>query len=347
MDIAVLGVNFKTNSLACREEWNVPTERRDVFLKAICALRGVQGVVYLPTCHRVEVYATVTPNFSPATLENHWRDFLGLKPAHRVGYFYKNREAIQHLLRVACGLDSMVLGETEVFGQVKQAYQEALQQKRTDGLLNFLFQRVFQIAKQVRTETGLSRYPISISSIGLMLLEQVFGAFGDLKALCLGLGEMGTQTAQALVKRGVRKLWLANRNEPKAVEWSKRLGSTAQAVAWSELDTLFPQVDIVIAATAAPQFVLSLEQMKSQAPLKVLLDLGVPRNIDPAIGKQENVFLYNVDDLQTIANKNLVNRQQEAALAEKLIRKEMGQLEVGWQQRDVDGRVAQLVRVLP
>lgn len=345
MDLLVLGANFKTSTLACREEWNVPAERRDVFLKAICALRGVQGAVYLPTCHRVEVYATVTPDFSLATLENHWRDFLGLKPAHRIGYFYKNREAIQHLLRVACGLDSMVLGETEVFGQVKQAYQESLQQKTTDGLLNFLFQRVFQIAKRVRTETGLSRYPISISSIGLMLLEQVFGELSDLKALCLGLGEMGTQTAQALVKRGVRKLWLANRSEAKAMEWAERLGPVAEVLPLAKWETVFSEADLVVAAMASPQFVLSLEPMKSQMPLKVLLDLGVPRNIDPAIGKQENVFLYNVDDLQTIANKNLVNRQQEAALAEKLIQKEIGQLEVGWQQRDADGRVAQLVRV--
>lgn len=339
MDFLVLGMNFKTSSLAEREVWTLTPERRSPFLKLLVCEKGVQGVVYLSTCNRVEIYAACED--PSALLEK-----IGVP---KNSYGYHNGEAMRHLLRVASGLDSMVLGETEIFGQVKEAYLEALQLKTTGPLLNFLFQRVFKIAKQVRSETGLSHYPVSVSSVGMMLLEQIFGEFGEVEVLLIGLGEMGTQMAQALVKRGVRKLWLTNRSRDKANEWAKRLGAKTAVTPLTRWTEIFQKVDLVITASASPDFLISKGELDVQKGAKVLLDLGVPRNIDPTLGELNNIFLYNVDDLKTIAEKNLASRAAEAALAEQLIQKQLVVVDREWHKRSAQnfGRVAQLARVLP
>lgn len=323
MDFLVLGLNFKTSFLAEREAWTLTPERRIPFLKSLVSERGVQGVVYLSTCNRVEIY--VACEESQLLVEK-----IG---APKNSYVYHNGEAMRHLLRVACGLDSMVLGETEIFGQVKEAYLESLELKTTGPLLNFLFQKVFKIAKQVRTETGLSRYPVSVSSVGMMLLEQIFGEFKEVEVLLMGLGEMGTQMAQALVKRNVRKLWLTNRSRDKAKEWAERLGVTAAVVSLTQWRETLQKVDLVITASAAPDFLISEGELSAQKGTKVLLDLGVPRNIDPVLDELKNIFLYNVDDLKTIAQKNLANREAEARLAIAMIEKHASDFELEWKKR--------------
>lgn len=310
MDLIVFGVNFKTTSIAQREAWVVENFYRE---------EGVHGVVILATCNRVEIYAAVEAGFSPEKFS----------PA----YTYKNEAAFAHLLKVVCGLDSMVLGETEVFGQVKQAYHRALELKTTGPLLNFVFQRAFQVAKKIRTETGIGRYPVSVGTVAILLLEQIFGCLKGVRALVVGLGEMGSQTAKLLRERGVEKLYLINRTEILSRDFAKHLGESVEAFAWKQLEVVLPQADVVITSARSPSWIFSKENFSKREDFQVWIDLGVPRAVDPAIGRLDGVYLYNVDDLKTIAEKNLANREAEGRLAEVLIQKQLLTFQIEWTKR--------------
>lgn len=334
MDLAVFGLNFKTSSIEKREACTIPADRMADFLKKLSMEEGVRGVVYVATCNRVEIYAALQHRFS----------FKQFSPA----YAYFNEEAFAHLLRVACGLDSLVLGENEIFGQVKRAYLKSLELK-TAGPLHFVFQKVFQMAKKIRTETGIARSPSSIATVALLLLEQIFGEWNPLNVLVIGLGEMGKQTARLLDERGVQKLYIMNRRENFAKDFASSLSSNVEILALDSLKEILPKVDIVVTATASPHYVLTKGMPFKQDRFQVLIDLSTPRDVEPGLGRLENIYLYNVDDLKAIAEKNLENRLQEARVAEEMIKKYLPVFEKEWFKRvepQADlGRVAQLVRV--
>ena len=328
MELVSLGSNFKTTSISERERWTIAPARIPDFLNGLLQIPKVEGAVYLATCNRVELYVVCQDGVHLASL------FQNFSPA----YVYKGKEAFAHLLKVASGLDSLVLGEPEILGQVKQAYAFALEQKVTGPLLNFVFQRVFSVAKQIRTETGIARYPVSISSVAVMLMEQIFGDFKNLTAMVVGLGEMGLQTSELLLKRGVKKLIRANRTKV-----------SENIVSLDHLEEILPTIDLVVTATSSETPLISKEMIskKMENPL-VMIDLGVPRDIEPSVANLENVYLYNVDDLKTVADKNLAFRQKEAEFAEKMVEKALATFELEWEKRiRITGRVAQLVRVLP
>ncbi|OGQ05832.1 MAG: glutamyl-tRNA reductase [Deltaproteobacteria bacterium RIFCSPLOWO2_12_FULL_44_12] len=337
MELIVLGYNFKGSSIGERERWILPPPQVPVFLKGLCSLAQVSGACYLATCNRVEIYVSLQEQTSTSDLMAYWKDFLNLKDENPFpNYVYRNKEALQHLIKVATGLDSLVLGETQVLGQVKQAYMQTLAVDVADSNIHFIFQKAFQIAKRIRTNTGIARYPTSVSSVSIMLIEQIFGSFDPLTVLVVGLGEMGVQAAELLKKRGVKKLIVANRTRNLAEKLAGRLA--AQVVPFDKLEEILPHANVVVTSTAANAHIISKKMLLSKGCLErpepsILIDLGVPRNIDPEVGTLDNVYLYNVDDLKTIADKNLSFRKQEGLLAEEMLQQSMTSLVEEWQRR--------------
>lgn len=329
MELIVVGCNFQTASIARREAWALNSEKK------------FSNAVFLATCNRVEIYAAVREGTSSERLLQRWG--ISEKP----GYVRRGEAAFAHLVRVASGLDSMVLGETEVMGQVKRAYQKALESGATNPLLNFAFQRAFAIAKKIRTETGIGRLPVSVASVGLMLLEQIFGSFKKVRAAVAGLGPMGKQAALGLVKRGIGRLTLLSRNIERAEDFASGLSLSAEVLPLEALESLLSRVDLLVTAAGRPGYLISVHPRASRETLQVFLDLGVPRNIDPLLGQSGNLFLYNVDDLKEIAEKNLADRREAAQAAEQILSQELLTFEREWGKKTNFGRVAQLVRVLP
>ncbi len=230
---------------------------------------------------------------------------------------------MHHLFRVACGLDSMVLGETEILGQLKKAYDLALQNGHTGSRLNKAFQRAFNVAKHIRTETNIQRGSVSVGSVAVELAEKIFTKLGDREVMIIGAGDTGEKTARALLSRGARSIVVTNRSYDRAVALAKDLGG--RAIAFEDWAKEFANIDIIISSTSAPHYILDrarlgpLLKLRRNRPL-LLIDIAVPRDIEPEVNFLENVFLYNIDDLQAIARDYLKQRQVEVARCEKIIR---------------------------
>jgi glutamyl-tRNA reductase len=238
-------------------------------------------------------------------------------------YCHADCRGLEHLFQVACGMDSMVLGETEILGQLKKAYDTALQHKHTGGRLNKIFQKAFNVAKQIRTETNIQRGSVSVGSVAVDLAEKIFSSLRDHPVMVLGAGEAGEKTARALRSRGARSILVSNRSYERAAALALELGG--RAVHFEDWAAEFSGIDIVISSTAAPHCILDrarlegLMKTRKNRPL-LLIDIAVPRDIDPQAGFLENVYLYNIDDLQEIAGDCLRQRQDEIARCEAVIR---------------------------
>lgn len=351
MELLNFSLSYKTHSVAERESWRICDEDVPLFLRGLLALPHVEGACFLATCNRIETYLSVAYGENPESILKWWRSFLKggiaqdiLPKVHRGGAVFG------HLVRVASGLESMVLGENEVFGQVKKAYQTALDVGATGPLLNFTFQQAFRESKNLRNATGIGRYPTSVSTVAIKLLQEIYGDLQNCAGLVIGLGEMGRQTLKLLKDRGVKRLVLANRTYELGKKVAEELG--IEAIHFEDRKFLLNQVDFVIASTGARNPILTETDFEKscqrEKPL-VLIDLGLPRNVNPELESLSNVYLYNIDDLQAIAKQNSVVRLKEAALAEEWIQKGLANFEEEWLKRQsvFDGRVAQLVRVRP
>ncbi len=253
-------------------------------------------------------------------------------------YHHDSPASVEHLFRVASGLDSMVLGETEILGQVKQAYQAASGAGTTSRVLNKLFQRAFQAAKQVRTDTGVGRGTVSVASAAVDLAERLFGDLGRCRALVLGAGETGERTARALLSRGVRPaaLAVANRSPERAAALAAELGGRAVAQ-WDAWEHEAGAADILITSTAATRAIVTAAQLgrimraRNDRPLFVI-DIAVPRDVEPAANDIEGVYLYDIDALQEIARQGLVSRERELAACAGLIGRHVEEFE-SWVKR--------------
>jgi glutamyl-tRNA reductase len=253
----------------------------------------------------------------------------GVEPAQRVPadicdtlYTLAEPQSLHHLFKVACGLDSMVLGETEILGQLKKAYELAFQHKHTGARLNKAFQRAFHVAKHIRTETNIQRGSVSVASVAVELAEKIFSSLGDREVLVIGAGETSEKTARALLSRGARSIIVANRSYDRAVALASEFGG--RAVQFDDWAGEFEKIDIAISSTSAPHHILDrarlepLMKTRQQRPL-LLIDIAVPRDIDPEVNFLENVYLYNIDDLQAIADGYLKQRREEIARCEHII----------------------------
>lgn len=326
MPVVVVGLSHRTAPVEVRECLAFAESELPEVLAQVRA-RGLAGeVVILSTCNRVELYAATDGDPRAALaglrrflLEN--RRYTG--PVEPEFYTLSEPQSLEHLFRVVCGLDSMVLGETEIAGQAKKAYDLALRAGATGRCLNRAFQRAFSVAKQVRTETQIQRGSVSVASVAVDLAERIFETLTRCTVMILGAGDTGEKAAKALLSRGARGLVVTNRSFERAAALAAALGG--RAVPFDDWSAEFAQVDILISSTAAPGYVLDRARLEPLLPARrgralLLIDLAVPRDIDPAVNLLDGVFLYDIDDLQSIADDALRQRQEEIARCEHIIR---------------------------
>lgn len=317
MKIVATGLSYKTAPVEVRERVAVPGGQ---LACAGCRLKvagGLREAVVVSTCNRVEVYG-VTENgpWRPEVLFSH-------PAAAEALYHHEGEDAVRHLLEVTSGMDSMVVGETEISGQIKQAYQTAHAAKLTGRVTNRLFQKAFETAKDIRTRTSIGRGAASVGSVAVELAEQVFG--GDLRrqtVLIVGAGKMGEACVRHLLKKGAAQVIVANRSLEKAEALAKEFGG--RAVGLEDLVSAVAEADIVVSSTGSPQTVLNRSQVETamrarrHRPL-VLIDIAVPRDIGRDVASLPNVFLHDIDDLQAIVRENRRHREQELSLCRELI----------------------------
>lgn len=323
--IVVIGMSHHSSPVALRERFAFAEARVPAVLQLLREEGIADEAVILSTCNRVEIYAATSLDSVQAFAE--LKQFLVTchdyrEPVTDEIYSLSEPHSIQHLFKVACGLDSMVLGETEILGQLKKAYDLALQHQHTGARLNKAFQRAFNVAKQVRTETSIQRGSISVGSVAVELAEKIFSSLKDRHVMVIGAGDTSEKTARALLSRGARSIIVANRSYENALALARELGG--RAVTFDNWSNEFAQIDIVISSTAAPHPILNrvrlepLMKLRKNRPL-LLVDIAVPRDIDPEVNLMPNVYLYNIDDLQAIADDYLKQRKEEAARCEKII----------------------------
>jgi glutamyl-tRNA reductase len=326
MPIVVIGLSHHSSPVTVRERFAFA---ESAIPGALDKLRGsglANEAVIVSTCNRVEIYA--------ATDLSHSEAFAGLKKflfehhsftdeLNSELYALGEPKSLEHLFKVASGLDSMVLGETEILGQLKKAYDLALKHKHTGGKLNRAFQRAFNAAKQIRTETSIQRGSVSVGSVAVELAEKIFTSLGDRTVMVIGAGDTSEKTARSLMSRGVPSVIVSNRSHERAVALAAEL--KGRAVRFEDWANEFDQIDIVISSTSAPHYILDraklqpLMKQRKNRPL-LLIDIAVPRDIEPDVNFLDNVYLYNIDDLQAIAEDYLKLRQDEIAKCEAIIR---------------------------
>jgi glutamyl-tRNA reductase len=325
MPIVCLGLNHHTAPVTVRERFALPEGELPRLLEGLRDGTVAGEAVILSTCNRVEIYAATDEE--PQTLLNELRAFL-LKDrevdadADEVFYEYAGEPALQHLFKVASGLNSMVLGETEILGQLKSAYQLALAHKATGGRLNKAFQKAFNVAKQIRTETNIQRGSVSVANVAVELAGKIFDELHDRTVMVIGAGDTSEKTARALLSRGARSVMVSNRSYDRAKDLADELGG--RAVDFDHWETEFAAIDIIISSTSAPHYVIDrkklepLQDVRQHRPL-LLVDIAVPRDIEPEVNFMEDVYLYNIDDLQAIAGDYLRLRQEEIAKCESIV----------------------------
>lgn len=331
MDLLCLGLNHQTAPVDVRERFAVSAEKLGEVSRDLSQLAGINEVVVLSTCNRMEIYAFATELISA---EKSIKQYLAGGSEFAMednGHFYKKEkdDAARHLCRVVSGLDSMVLGETEIFGQVKQAYTKALQASATGGVLNKLFQKSFSVGKKVRTQTTIQGGQTSVGSVAVDLAEKIFGNLKSSEVLIIGAGEMSRLTAQRMMERGAKKIYVVNRSLENAQVLADEMNG--EAVSFDDWERVLAKVDIVVSSTGAtdpvvrPEHVEKVRAKRKYRPL-FMIDIAMPRDIDPDVGKIEEVYLYDLDTLQTQANLNRDKRQEQVQVCEKIIEDEVQKL---------------------
>lgn len=324
MRVLLVGMSHRTAPLDLRERLAVPDPIPG--LRKLVASEEVDEAVILSTCNRVEVVAT-TRRLEAARLRI--RSFLRRELAEcdlgpevdECLYEHVDGDAMRHVLRVACSLDSMVLGEPQILGQTKQAYRSALESRAAGPVLGRLFQQAFATAKRVRTETRVAERPLSVARVAVDLAKRIFEELSDKRALLLGAGEMIEAAVEALRGAGLAQIAVANRTPERAAELAFRCGGTAHGL--DELPRLLAEADLLLSCIATTRPLLGAAEIEAalgsrRVPLLVI-DLGVPRNVDRAVDRLDNVYLYDVDDLGAVAEENAAARQQERVRAEAIV----------------------------
>lgn len=326
MSVVVIGLSHRSAPVELRERFAFPENHIPDALARLRASGLVTEGVVLSTCNRVEIYAA-TPLAPDDAFFARVKKFLIAQRAYdgELGdelYTFAEPHSLQHLFKVAAGLDSMVIGETEIFGQLKRAYEIAFAHHHTGARLNRAFQRAFNVAKHIRTATNIQRGSVSVMSAAVELAEKIFTRLDEHEVLVIGAGETSEKTARALLSRGARSVAVTNRTPERAAALAAALGGrTVPFERWPEE---LNHVDIAISSTAAPQHLLDRARLapllKSRAhrPL-LLIDIAVPRDIAPDVSALDNVYLYNVDDLKAIADEYLKLRREELARCDQII----------------------------
>jgi len=330
MNILCAGINHQQAPVEIREKFAVGTHELEETLNAVRRIDGLAGAVVLSTCNRVEFYAaSVCPARTCDGLKTLLHDRTGIEAPL---YVHDTPRSVRHLFRVASGLDSMILGETEILGQIKKAYSAAVDLGATSRHLNKLFQHAFRVAKHVRTETQITRGSTSVGSVAVDLAGKIFGDLSGRRVMILGAGETSERTARSLVSRGVKTVIVSNRTFDRAAQLAGEIGGLA--IHFDHWPNAFSDVDILICSTAAPHLILTKEKMaemlRSRGGRPVfVIDLAVPRDADPGINDLEGVFLYDIDSLEGIVRQSLAIRRGELDRCERMINDHVGNF-VSW-----------------
>jgi glutamyl-tRNA reductase len=321
MQLIVIGLSHRTSPVTVREKFAFAEDAIPHALQTMKQRGLVEEAVILSTCNRVELYAVSSrPALELQSFLKEHRNYN--EPLNGEVFTLNEPNSLEHLFKVACGLDSMVLGETEILGQLKKAYDLALQHKHTGARLNKAFQNAFNVAKKIRTETAIQRGSISVGSVAVELAEKIFNNLSDRNVMVIGAGDTSEKTARSLLSRGAKSIIVANRSFDKAQALATELGG--RAVTFDEWSGEFANIDIAISSTSAPHYILDraklapLMKLRKNRPL-LLIDIAVPRDIDPEINHMDEVYLFNIDDLQQIAEGYLKQRQEEVKKCELII----------------------------
>ncbi|HXJ22785.1 MAG TPA: glutamyl-tRNA reductase [Polyangia bacterium] len=340
IDLLVLGVSHRTAPVAVREQLAIVPDDLTAALAELAALPSVREVTLLSTCNRVEVYAAVTDvDGAVRGVSEALARRAGVPALELAAHLYERREveAIHHLFRVASSLDSLVVGEPQILGQVKQAHEAALRQGISGATLNACFERAFRVARQVRRDTQIARNPVSVSSVAIELAREVFGDFKGCHVLVVGAGKMSELAARTLRTHGAT-LTVTNRTRSRADELAGRFGAAARD--WADLPAALGEADIVIASTGAQRPVLTSVMMKQVQRARkgrplFMLDIAVPRDVEPDVGSMDGIYLFDIDDLQKVADKHREGRRSEAADAEAMVQRELDRFLKAWRGRQL------------
>src|SRR5436309_2728685 len=337
MEIVLVGLNHRTAPVEVREKVSFTAEQTQRAAEELRARGILEETLVLSTCNRSEVYGVPpesshesAPGLSTFLSEFHsvHADVLSVSLYH-----HYDQEAVRHLFRVAAGLDSMLLGEAEILGQVREAYRLAHEHGATGPVLNRLFQGALEVGKRVRTETELGTRPMSAASAGVKLAERIFGKLSERKALVLGAGTVSEQVVSYLRDRGIAQLHVMNRSQERAEELAKQFGG--KVVGWGEWDTALQSPDVVVSSVSTEEPVLRREIVERAMVARgnralFLMDLGVPRNIDPKVAELYNVYVYNTDDLTEIVQLNRSARESEIPQAQGIVEEHVSKF-LSWQ----------------
>lgn len=329
--ITVIGLNHKTAEVEIRERLAFNGPKLEEGLKELAGHPLIKEVFIISTCNRVELYLHSKEDVSEDVIK-FLSSFHSIEPQalRKSLYIIKNMDAARHLFRVASSLDSMVVGEPQILGQVKEAFDFALQRKTTGLILNTLVKKAISAAKRVRTETKIAENAVSISYAAVELAKKIFEDLSTKSFMLLGAGEMAELAARHLITNGVRAVTVANRTYERGCELAKEFNG--RAIRFEDFPEELIHTDIVICSTGASRYVVTKEQMhhvmkeRRHRPV-FLIDISVPRNIDPAINEIENVYLYDIDDLQDVVDANMLERKKEAERAENIINEEVEKFE--------------------
>lgn len=330
----VIGATHHQASLAVREKLSLSPEGAAMLHTELASITGLLEFAVLNTCNRVEFYGVGTqPDIADRVAAAFCaRQKFDAAEFGRIRLNLRGRDAVQHLVEVSAGLDSQMLGETEIFGQVKSAYAAAQARGSTGPVLNRVFQKGFQAAKHVRSQTAITEGHVSIANVAVDLALNIFGNLKDIRILLLGAGEIGEKTAKAFQSRGAGALTVANRRLERAMELAQALG--AAALPFEHREAHLAEFDIVVCATSSPEVVVPLAAAKAamhKRPARPLffIDQALPRDVEPAVAEIQNVFLYNLDDLAKIADENRAAREAEIAKCRAIV---VGKADALWRQ---------------
>jgi glutamyl-tRNA reductase len=329
MKLLVTGVSHKTAPVEIRECLAFPEPGLPAALQSLRSRAGVSEACILSTCNRVEITITTEDTADPQPVVDEFlRESRLVAPANIEPYLYRHegQNAIHHLFRVASSLDSMVVGEPQILGQLKNAYGIAKAEGACCGWLESLLTRAFSVAKRVRSETGIGQMAVSVSYAAVELARKIFGSLNNRTVMIVGAGKMSELAARHLRRSGATHVFVTNRTHERAVEMAKLFQGTP--VDYTRFVAMLPEVDILIASSGAPHYILHKDEMqrvigaRRNKPM-FLIDIAVPRNIEPTVNDLDNVFLYDIDDLQEVVNANLRERMKEAERAEEIVQQEV------------------------
>jgi glutamyl-tRNA reductase len=338
MNFVVIGVNHQTAPVEVREQFAISEVRLSEAVKSLATYPGIEEGMIVSTCNRVEMLARTTNG--SADMQGFMRQFYGFdpEPYRQYLYEYHERDAVRHVFRVASSLDSMIVGEPQILGQVKEAYATARAVGAVNSQLDALLTRSFAVAKRVRNETAVATSAVSIASVAVDLAKKIFGNLQGKGVYLVGAGKMCELAARHLLAHGAQQIYVANRTYERAAALAKKFNG--QAIPFERLYETVPNADIVISSTGAPHTIFRKEHgekflhQRRNRPM-FFIDIAVPRDIDPELNKLDGIFVYDIDDLQQVVSSHIADRRTEADRAEAIVQLEVDKFESRLQTLDV------------